>query len=406
MLKYAAAEGWGDTLDAMRRLIALVVLALMAAPLATAYAADVSWEEWRAFAGVFDVDGPRSDGSLIVAGSAALYLVDPAGTAIPFARGPGGYHEDPGAEAYLALSRGGHVAAANCDFAPDETYLLRLHVPIGINRVNAAGDESGPFLNLTGVDSLNGIAFDTTGAFDHRLLVSGPSGGKTVIFAIDCTGAVQTITRSAPVLEGGLAVAPSSFGSFGGALIGPDELSGNIYAIAPSGAVSQLAKPALPTGGDIGVESVGFVPPGMITRGGAVYYADRLTAGNPHPGSDSLLRLSSAQLVAAGVQEGDLLVATEGGATLVAVRCEAACTVIPVVAAATKAHGEGHLAFTVEPPLPSPIVATPRVTSGPAVPPQLVAFIGEWGIPTVAFLLLLALIAAVGVPAMIRRRRR
>jgi hypothetical protein len=390
----------------MLRLIALVVLALMAAPLATAYAADVSWEEWRAFAGVFDVDGPRSDGSLIVAGSATLYLVDPAGTAIPFARGPGGYHEDPGAEAYLALSRGGHVAAANCDFAPDETYLLRLHIPIGINRVNAAGDESGPFLNLTGVDSLNGIAFDTTGAFDHRLLVSGPSGGKTVIFAIDCTGAVQTITRSAPVLEGGLAVAPSGFGSFGGALIGPDELSGNIYAIAPSGAVSQVAKPALPTGGDIGVESVGFVPPGMITRGGAVYYADRLTAGNPHPGSDSLLRLSSAQLVAAGVQEGDLLVATEGGATLVAVRCEAACTVIPVVAAATKAHGEGHIAFTVEPPVPSPIVATPGVTPGSAVPPQLVAFIGEWGIPTVAFLLLLALIAAFGVPAMIRRRRR
>jgi hypothetical protein len=389
----------------MRRLLALLVLALMAMAPATAYAADVSWEQWRAFAGVFDVDGPRSDGSLIVAGSAALYLVDPAGTAIPFARGPGGYHEDPGAEAYLALSRGGHVAAANCDFAPDETYLLRLHVPIGINRVNAAGDESGPFVNLTGVDSLNGIAFDTTGAFDRRLLVTGSSGGKTVIFAIDCTGAVQTITRSAPVLEGGLAVAPSSFGSFGGALIAPDELSGKIYAIAPSGTVSQVAKPALPTGGDIGVESVGFVPPGMITRGGAVYYADRLTAGNPHAGTDSLLRLTSAQLVAAGVQEGDMLVAIEGGATLIAVRCDTACTVIPVVAAATSSHGEGHIAFTVEAPPPSPIAATPRVTPA-ALPPQLVAFIGEWGIPTTALVLLLALVAAVGVPAVIRRRRR
>lgn len=390
----------------MRRLLALLVLALMAMAPATAYAADVAWEQWRAFAGVFDVDGPRSDGSLIVAGSAALYLVDPGGTAIPFARGPGGYHEDPGAEAYLALSRGGHVAAANCDFAPDETYLLRLHVPIGINRVNAAGDESGPFVNLTGVDTLNGIAFDTTGAFDHRLLVTGPSGGKTVIFAIDCTGAVQTITRSAPVLEGGLAVAPSSFGSFGGTLIAPDELSGKIYAIAPSGAVSQVAKPALPTGGDIGVESVGFVPPGLVTRGGAAYYADRITSGNPHPGTDSLLRLTSSQLVAAGVQEGDMLVATEGGATLVAVRCDAACIVISVVAVATRSHGEGHIAFTVEALPPSPIAATPRVTPGGPVPPQLVAFIGEWGIPTVAFVLLLALVAAVGVPAAIRRRRR
>ena len=390
----------------MRRVMALLVLAHMTMTPATAFAADASWEQWRAFAGVFDVDGPRSDGTLIVAGSAALYLVDPAGTAIPFARGPSGYHEDPGAEAYLALSRGGHVAAANCDFAPDETYLLRLHVPIGINRVNAAGDESGPFVNVDNVDTLTGIAFDTTGAFDHRLLVTGSTGGKTVVFAIDCTGTGQIITRSAPVLEGGLAVAPSTFGSFGGALIAADELSGKIYAIAPSGVVGLVAKPALPTGGDIGVESVGFVPPGMITRGGAVYYADRLTAGNPHPGSDSLLRLTSAQLVAAGVQEGDMLVATEGGAALIAVRCEAACTVIPVVAAATKSHGEGHIAFTVEAPPPSPIAVTPSVTPGGAVPPQLVAFIGEWGIPTSAFVLLLALIAAVAVPAVIRRRRK
>jgi hypothetical protein len=298
------------------------------------------------------------------------------------------------------------VNAANCDFAPDETYLLRLHVPIGINRVNASGDESGPFVNLTGVDSLNGITFDTTGSFDRRLLVTGASGGKTVVFAIDCTGAVQTITRSAPVLEGGLAVAPSSFGSFGGALIAPDELSGKIYAVGPTGEVTQVTKPALPTGGDIGVESVAFVPPGLITRGGAVYYADRLTPGNPHPGTDSLLRLSSTQLAAAGVQEGDLLVVTEGGATMVAVRCSGACTVIPVVAAATKAHGEGHIAFTIEAPPPSPVAPSPRVTPVAGIPPQLVAFIGEWGIPTVAVALLLALVVAVGVPAAMRRRRR
>ena len=88
----------------MRRLVTLLVLAVMALAADTADGADFSWEQWRAFAGVFDVDGPRADGSLIVAGSAALYLVDPGGTAIPFARGPGGYHEDPGAEAYLALS--------------------------------------------------------------------------------------------------------------------------------------------------------------------------------------------------------------------------------------------------------------------------------------------------------------
>ena len=34
-------------------------------------------------------------------------MVDPEGSVTPFARGPGGYHEDPGAEAYLAMSRAG-----------------------------------------------------------------------------------------------------------------------------------------------------------------------------------------------------------------------------------------------------------------------------------------------------------
>jgi hypothetical protein len=99
-------------------------------------------------------------------------------------------------------------------------------------------------------------------------------------------------------------------------------------------------------------------------------------------------------------------VVTEGGATLVAVRCDIACKVIPVVAGATKAHGEGHIAFTIEAPPPSPIAPSPSIRPGAAVPPQLVAFVGEWGIPTVAFLLLLALIAAVAVPAAMRRRRR
>ena len=390
----------------MRRLLAVLVAAHVAVLPAPAYAVGASWEQWKPISGVFDVDGPRSDGTLIVAGSAALYLADPAGTVNPFARGPGGYHEDPGAEAYLAMSTAAHVAATGCDFAPDETYLLRLHVPIGVNRVNAAGDESGPFVNVTGASSLNGIAFDTTGAFDHRLLVSGPAGTKTAIFAIDCTGAVQTITSSAPVLEGGLAVAPSTFGSFGGALIAPDELSGNVYAITASGTVSLVAKPALPTGGDIGAESVGFVPAGFMARGGFVYYADRLTAGNPHPGTDSLLRLASAQLAAAGVQDGDLLVATEGGATLVAVHCEASCTVISVVATTTKAHGEGHLAFTMGPAPPSPVAPSAPATPSGGLPPQLAAFAGQWGMPAIAFLLLVALVAAVGVQAAIRRRRR
>ncbi len=347
----------------MRVLLAgLIVAGLALGPMSVG-ADSVAWEQWKSIPGVFDVGGPRN-GFLVVAGSAALYLVHPEGEVATFARGSDGYH-DPGAEAYLAVSPGGHVGASDCDFVRDETFVLRLHGPLGVTRVDAAGVSSGFFAMVTGVSSLNGIAFDTTGAFDHRLLVSGAAGSKIVIAAIDCKGAVQVITSSAPTLEGGLAVAPRGFGSFGGDLIAPDELSGRIYAIAPDGTVTVVAQPPLPVGGDIGVEGVGFVPPGFMSAiGGAVYFADRVTPGNPHPGTDSVLRMSAAALAAAGVHDGDMLAATEGGATMVAVRCAASCTVVPVVTIPTTAHGEGHLVFTVTP------AASPAQSPAPQLNPS------------------------------------
>jgi len=339
----------------MRSRLALLIVAGLALAPVSVRADVVTWQRWMSIPGVFDVGGPRN-GFLVVAGSAALYLVHPEGEVAPFARGSGGYHDDPGAEAYLAVSPGAHVGASDCDFVRDETFILRLHSPLGITRVDAAGLSSSSFATVPGVSSLNGIAFDTTGAFDHRLLVSGSSGGKIAIAAIDCKGAIQVITGSAPTLEGGLAVAPRGFGSFGGDLIAPDELSGHIYAIAPDGMAAIVAQPPLPAGGDIGVEGVGFVPAGFMSgAGGAVYFADRLTPGGAHPGSDSVLRLTASDLASAGVQDGDLLVATEGGATMVAVRCAASCIVIPVVTTPTSAHGEGHLVFTMtSTPSPSP----------------------------------------------------
>lgn len=364
-----------------------------------------AWEQWQPVKGVLDLDGPRTDGSLLAAGAGALYLVDAQGHQTPFATGPGGYHEVSSGEQYLAVSHGGAVGAAGCSFTPDETFILRLRVPIGLIRVSAGGEDSGSFANLTGVSTLNGIAFDNTGGFDHRLLVTGPSGGKTVVFAVDCNGGVQVITRSAPAVEGGLAVAPSTFGSFAGDLIAPDENSGKIFAIAPDGKVSTLARPSLPVGGDIGVESVGFVPPGLITRGGAVYYADRATPGNPHPGTDNILRLASTDLVAAGVQEGDLLAATEGGASLVAVHCQSSCAVVPVVTLATRAHGEGHIAFTVTPPPPSPSPAPVANRTPAAVSPGFVDFLGTWGVAVGVGLLVLVIVAGAGVMALRRRAR-
>ena len=115
------------------------------------------------------------------------------------------------------------------------------------------------------------------------------------------------------------------------------------------------------------MESLAFVPLGF-SKGGAAYYSDRVTPGNAHPGTDSLLRLTSSNLAGAGAHDGDLLGATEGGATMVDVRCDVTCHVFTVVSVASTSHGEGHIAFTVNPialPSNSP-VTSPGAT--PAAP--------------------------------------
>ena len=388
----------------MLRLGPLLAAACIALAPVPARAADLGWEQWKAIPGALDVDGTRSDGSLIVAGSAALYLVDPQGTVTDFARGPGGYHEDKGVEAYLAMSPGNHVSAAGCDFARDDTFLLRMHVPLGVNRVSAAGDESGPFTNLTGVSALTGIAFDTVGDFDHRLLVMGVSGSRTTVFAVDCNGDAQVITSTSPVLEGGIAVAPRTFGSFGGDLIVPDEVSGRIYAFKPDGTRLVVLNPPLPAGVDVTLGGLGFVPAGFMSRGGAVYHADHKTAGSSFPGNDVVLRLTSAQLQGAGVQDGDLLAAVESGGATIAVHCDSTCTARRLTSPTT-AHGEGHFAFTMTalPASPSPKAPGPA-GGGPTLSPEIVDFVGDWGISIAAVGLLGAMLAILGVQG-IRRRR-
>jgi hypothetical protein len=147
------------------------------------------------------------------------------------------------------------------------------------------------------------------------------------------------------VVEGGIAVAPPSFGHYGGDLVGANELNGRIYAFGPGGSVATLAVSGLPHGGDIGVESLGFVPPGF-GAGGAAYLADRYTPGNRHPGTNSILRLPGAELARAGVRAGDLLVATEGSARTIVVRCARSCTVRYIADGPAITHAEGHIVFT------------------------------------------------------------
>jgi hypothetical protein len=309
----------------------------------------LTWDRYQHLAGVFDVGGPLPDGRLVVAGSRQLFLLDPA-TGHLAAFGPEG---DQGGEAYLAVppTPAQPEPGAGCRFSPTDVYQLRLTGSRGVIRLDARG-LSHPFAHVAGVDGLNGIAFDTSGRFGHRLLVSGSHRGGTTVVALDCAGRGQLITDAAPALEGGLAVAPAGFGSFAGDLIAPDELSGHLIAIRPDGTSAVLASSGLPAGGDVGVEGLGFVPAGF-GAGGHAYVADRATSNNPHPGTDSLLRLDAGQLSRAGAREGDLLAATEGGALTIGVRCGHGCRVFRVAEGPAVAHGEGHLLLVADHPAPA-----------------------------------------------------
>jgi hypothetical protein len=278
-----------------------------------------------------DVVGPVDGRSSVVAADRRLFLTSESGAVRPF---PAGYLSPGGEEPYIALSPGG------C-FGTGTVYALRLTAGRGVVAVTAGG---GPrrVASLAAPGLLSGIAFDQTGGFGHRLLVTINDGARTTVNAIDCQGTVTTVTRTAPRVEGGIAVAPATFGRFAGDLIAADENSGNLFAVTPAGKSLRVAFSQLPHGGDVGVESVGFVP----SANADAIVADRLTPGNPHPGDDVLLRIGASALTAAGVRPGDLLVATEGGALTDAVRCTAAdCSVRYVASGPGQAHVEGHIAF-------------------------------------------------------------
>lgn len=281
-----------------------------------------------------DLAGPRADGSLVIAAAGRLSILRATGAVRPFPSALGAYRSPGGEEPYIALSPGGCYGSGT-------VYALRLTSGRGVVAVGARGGVRR-FATLSAPGLIDGIAFDSTGGFGHRLLVTINAGPRTTVDAIGCGGAVSTVTRTAPRVEGGIAVAPKSFGRFAGDLIAPSETSGQIFAVTPMGRSLLLADSGLPHGNDIGVESEGFVPSGSADA----FVADRLTPGNPHPGDDVVLRLPAATLKAAGVRPGDLLVATEGGGLTDAVSCSASgCRVRLVAQGPAVAHIEGHIAF-------------------------------------------------------------
>jgi hypothetical protein len=331
------------------RAAALAVLGVAAAaPTAAGAPAPVAaWAPLARAATVVDVVGPRSDGTFVVATAGRLAVLTPDGTVSPFARGAGGYATRLGTEAYLALTPDQPVDGADCAFHQDDVYALEPAGRPGVVVVDPQG-RARRAVNLPRGDVPNGIVYDAVGAFGHRLLVTARAKRGTAVFAINCDGQVHAITTTGPRVEGGLAVAPATFGPYAGDLIAPDELSGRIIAFDAHGGSRTVAVSGLPTGGDVGVESAGFVPPGFGPAWIALL-ADRRTPGNPHPGSDQVLRLAGGALLAGGARPGDLVVATEGGAQTVAVSCPATCTVQHVADGPTATHAEGHVVFAATP---------------------------------------------------------
>jgi hypothetical protein len=278
-----------------------------------------------------------------VAARGRLFLLRPdTGRLSPYPARDTAYAGNAKLEPYIALAgperRG---AAGGCSFPRDTVYAIEPARRTGI--VAVAPDGSLRRLaDIGGLKTLNGIAFDTVGHFGHRLLAVGlTADGHGALVSVDCRGRTRTLTRSAPHLEGGLAVAPATFGAFAGDLIAPDELDGRLLALAPDGRVRDVASLGQPAGGDIGVESLGFVPSASANA----YLADRHSPGNANPGHDAILRLTAGALRSAGVAPGDLLGALEGGGTTIAVRCAATCRVSEIATAPPGAHAEGSISF-------------------------------------------------------------
>lgn len=295
------------------------------------------WRFHRHVRGVVDLSAPDARGAVVVA--AAGRLLEGASGGAPAGFAPG-YAAPPGLEPYIVRSSGRAVPGAGCRFAAGAIYALRLEHGDGVTEVTAAGRVSRlARLPRSGLE--NGLAFDATGRFGHRLLVTATANALTSVFAVDCRGRTELITRSAPRVEGGLVVAPAGFGRFSGELIAPDERSGRLYAIDQRGRVRLLARSGLPHGPDTGVESEGFVP----ARFANALVADRRTPRNHHPGDDQILTLSRSALAAAGVRPGALLAVTEGGARTIAVDCGRTCRVSHVADGPAIAHVEGHIVF-------------------------------------------------------------
>jgi hypothetical protein len=277
----------------------------------------------------------------VLSTQSGLFLLRPGGTPQPFAR-RGGYVA-AGGEPYVALAPERRLAGSGCSFRRDHIFALDANASPGVVQIDRLG-RARRLADFPAGAFPSGITFDLVGRFGYRLLVTAIFGQETTVFALDCRGRSRVVGRGGPRVEGGIVVAPPSFGRFAGQLIAADETSGRIFAFGPGGGVRLVVESGLPAGGDIGVEALGFVPRALGRRG-AAYMSDLGSPAAPTPGTDSLLVLRGQELARARLRAGELVAATEASARTLAIRCARRCTIRRVAEGPEATHGEGHVTF-------------------------------------------------------------
>jgi hypothetical protein len=310
-------------------------------------AAASRWHPVKRVNEAVDLAGPRGDGRLIVATTGVslgrLWLYRPGDGLTRFARGSSGYSTSSG-EPYIDVSSGRRLDYANCSFGRDAVYALDQSMTPGVVKVTRAGIASR-FVNLPLAGIPRGITFDRSGRFGYRLLVATAVGASTTVYGFDCRGHRAVFAEEVPAVEGGIRVAPRSFGPYGGQLIAPDEYSGNVYAISKTGAVHVVVNAGIAAGGEIGVEALGFVPQAFDRRPFAAFVSSSHGGSDFGRGSRTILSIGSSGLREAGLRPGDLLAANELAGTTVAIRCRKHCAARAIATGPRASHFEGHIVF-------------------------------------------------------------
>ena len=275
------------------------------------------------------------------AGNARRPVPDAAGgLPVPFARGPQGYAGSPG-EPYIALAKGRRVPGAGCAFGRDVVFALDPDATPGIVRVDRRAGAAG-------------LRIFPSGPFPPGS-PSTPSVGSAIAFSSRRSQrARRRCTHSIAVAAPGpwrLALRTLRAGSRWRPHLRPLRghadccLRGNRadLLLGPGGRVRLVAESGLPAGGDIGVESVGFVPP-KLGRRGAAYLADMGAPGSPTSGSDSLLILTGTSLSRANFAPASWS-SRPRQVRRQSPSAAQRCTIRRVADGPTVAHAEGHITF-------------------------------------------------------------